>query len=601
MSVHFGEVWSPSPFALLRNSVRVVRQTGGRMLVLVVATQLLLGSLAFPLVSWLFREALRANGMMVLDMADFGIRPGIPLTIGLILTIIGLLFFLVVLQFAAILTLLKHPDISISQIWQDLVKVARKVFRASSIPVALYALLVIPLAGFGFTSVLLENISIPAFITGELAKESITQVAMWVFFAVIMWLNIRLALTIPCFALTSLSGTESIKRSWHLTRGFRSLPFLFAVVIVLCVSAVCAIAAAFVSILPTALADALWDDGSVVVAAFSLGLAQVTVAIIGGFTLAVVAGVLMGYLENKEDLITLPNRETMAGKRSRWIAAGATAVAVVAMGFAAIPTMEHLSRHPDSIIMGHRGFTAHAVENTIDSLEAAHAAGADIVELDAMQTKDGGYIVMHDTSLGRLASRNVDVKDITFDEAVGLEIHDRSGNTGQIPSLIDFGMRAKELGQPLLIEIKLSGAEGPDHVAELVSLLEDHDLLEGNIFHSLDAASVTALKQQRPDLTVGYIMPFAAGGVPNTLGDFLVIEESSAGTTLQRQVTDAGLGFVVWTPNQDNTIRERLRRDTDAIITDRTDLGIASRSEMADEKGLSAVLYDALVDLLLNS
>lgn len=601
MSVHFGEVWSPSPFALLRNSVRVVRQTGGRMLVLVVATQLLLGSLAFPLVSWLFREALRANGMMVLDMADFGIRPGIPLTIGLILTIIGFLFFLVVLQFAAILTLLKHPDISISQIWQDLVKVARKVFRASSIPVALYALLVIPLAGFGFTSVLLENISIPAFITGELAKESITQVAMWVFFAVIMWLNIRLALTIPCFALTSLSGTESIKRSWHLTRGFRSLPFLFAVVIVLCVSAVCAIAAAFVSILPTALADALWDDGSVVVAAFSLGLAQVTVAIIGGFTLAVVAGVLMGYLENKEDLITLPNRETMAGKRSRWIAAGATAVAVVAMGFAAIPTMEHLSRHPDSIIMGHRGFTAHAVENTIDSLEAAHAAGADIVELDAMQTKDGGYIVMHDTSLGRLASRNVDVKDITFDEAVGLEIHDRSGNTGQIPSLIDFGMRAKELGQPLLIEIKLSGAEGPDHVAELVSLLEDHDLLEGNIFHSLDAASVTALKQQRPDLTVGYIMPFAAGGVPNTLGDFLVIEESSAGTTLQRQVTDAGLGFVVWTPNQDNTIRERLRRDTDAIITDRTDLGIASRSEMADEKGLSAVLYDALVDLLLNS
>lgn len=601
MSVHFGEVWSPSPFALLRSSVRVVRQTGGRMLVLVVATQLLLGALAFPLVSWLFREALRANGMMVLDMADFGIRPGIPLTIGLILAIIGLLFFLVVLQFAAILTLLKHPDSSMSQIWQDLVKVARKVFHTSSIPVALYALLVIPLAGFGFTSVLLENISIPAFITGELAKESITQVAMWVFFAAIMWLNIRLALTIPCFALTSLSGTESIKRSWYLTRGLRSLPFFFAVVIVLCISAVCAIATAFISILPTMLADALWDDGSVVVAAFSLGLAHVTVAIIGGFTLAVVAGVLMGYLENKEDLITLPNRETRAGKRSRWIAAGATAVAVVAMGITAIPTMEHLSRHPDSIIMGHRGFTAHAVENTIDSLEAAHAAGADIVELDAMQTKDGGYIVMHDTNLGRLASRNVDVKEITFDEAVGLEIHDRSGNTGQIPSLIDFGMRAKELGQPLLIEIKLSGAEGPDHVAELVSLLEDHDLLEGNIFHSLDAASVTALKQQRPDLTVGYIMPFAAGGVPNTLGDFLVIEESSAGTTLQRQVTDAGLGFVVWTPNQDNTIRERLRRDTHAIITDRTDLGIASRSEMADEKGLSAVLYDALVDLLLNS
>lgn len=61
-------------------------------------------------------------------------------------------------------------------------------------------------------------------------------------------------------------------------------------------------------------------------------------------------------------------------------------------------------------------------------------------------------------------------------------------------------------------------------------------------------------------------MPFAGGGVPDTPADFLVVEEWSTSDRLQREIEDAGLGFFVWTVNEDN-IRTYLRRDA-GIITD---------------------------------
>jgi len=76
--------------------------------------------------------------------------------------------------------------------------------------------------------------------------------------------------------------------------------------------------------------------------------------------------------------------------------------------------------------------------------------------------------------------------------------------------------------------------------------------------------------------------------------DFLVVEEWSASDEMQRDTEAAGLGFLVWTVNEETAIRQHLRRDTDGIITDRPDVALAARSEMGDEAGLADALLDAL-------
>ena len=60
-------------------------------------------------------------------------------------------------------------------------------------------------------------------------------------------------------------------------------------------------------------------------------------------------------------------------------------------------------------VLGHRGFSDDGIENTLGGLEAANRAGADLVEMDVLQTSDGKWVVMHDTNLSRLAGVDVAV------------------------------------------------------------------------------------------------------------------------------------------------------------------------------------------------
>jgi glycerophosphoryl diester phosphodiesterase len=53
------------------------------------------------------------------------------------------------------------------------------------------------------------------------------------------------------------------------------------------------------------------------------------------------------------------------------------------------------------LVIGHRGASAHAPENTIPSFEHALAAGADAIEFDVHLSADGEPVVIHDPTLAR--------------------------------------------------------------------------------------------------------------------------------------------------------------------------------------------------------
>ena len=58
-----------------------------------------------------------------------------------------------------------------------------------------------------------------------------------------------------------------------------------------------------------------------------------------------------------------------------------------------------------SIILGHRGFSARHLENSMEAFRAALAAGMDGFELDAQPTQDGVCHVLHDDDLARTAQK----------------------------------------------------------------------------------------------------------------------------------------------------------------------------------------------------
>ena len=76
--------------------------------------------------------------------------------------------------------------------------------------------------------------------------------------------------------------------------------------------------------------------------------------------------------------------------------------------------------------------------------------------------------------------------------------------------------------------------------------------------------------------------------------DFIVIEQQSYSSRFVRQAWAAGYNVVVWTVDEEQQMRDYIDAAVDGIITDRPDLCIAARTDIAEDKGLSGRLSDAI-------
>ena len=85
------------------------------------------------------------------------------------------------------------------------------------------------------------------------------------------------------------------------------------------------------------------------------------------------------------------------------------------------------------LVAGHRGSLLNAPENTIASFERAVAMGADIIELDARLTKDGHWVVFHDSTVHRITGQNGPIETRTLEEVRQLRI-----NVAQFPAQRDL-------------------------------------------------------------------------------------------------------------------------------------------------------------------
>ena len=67
------------------------------------------------------------------------------------------------------------------------------------------------------------------------------------------------------------------------------------------------------------------------------------------------------------------------------------------------------------LVIGHRGASAHAPENTLKSFDLAWKMGADMVELDVHQTIDGHLVCIHDYEVSRTTNGNGLVSELTLE------------------------------------------------------------------------------------------------------------------------------------------------------------------------------------------
>ena len=154
-------------------------------------------------------------------------------------------------------------------------------------------------------------------------------------------------------------------------------------------------------------------------------------------------------------------------------------------------------------ILGHRGASADAPENTLRAFQLALAQGADGVELDVRLCASGEVVVFHDASLDRLVGRPGRVADTPWSTLRTLEV--RTGNgTAPIPLLSEV---LEALPRTAFINVELKGDAGWFRLATRVARL----LLEGKhephvVVSSFQPLCLLALAARGPGLRRGYLL-----------------------------------------------------------------------------------------------
>jgi glycerophosphoryl diester phosphodiesterase len=149
-----------------------------------------------------------------------------------------------------------------------------------------------------------------------------------------------------------------------------------------------------------------------------------------------------------------------------------------------------------TLVIAHRGASAHAPENTLRAFALAHEQGADMIELDVHASADGALVVFHDDTTERWDGRARAVADCTLAELQALDIGGE-----RVPTLEETCAFARDAGIALNVELKQ-----PDIVPGAVALLRRYGIARTTVISSFYPQALEALQRHAPDISAGFLM-----------------------------------------------------------------------------------------------
>ncbi len=255
-------------------------------------------------------------------------------------------------------------------------------------------------------------------------------------------------------------------------------------------------------------------------------------------------------------------------------------------------------------MVAHRGARLTHPENTLVAFDAALAAGADAVELDARLSADGVAVVSHDADVARIAGEQGLIHEMTLERIKALDASagrggdDDGGSDAigwartEIPTLREALDLLRGRGG-IDIEIK-NLPEDPDFdspdeavAVEVVKTLDEFGMRGGDVlvtsFNWLSIERVRALAPEVPTgfLTSPAIDPRAALTYARQAGHVVVLPHAYA-------LTDAGADFVVaaredgirvwtWTVDEPDDMERFFDWGVDAVVTNDPATGVRLR------------------------
>jgi len=225
------------------------------------------------------------------------------------------------------------------------------------------------------------------------------------------------------------------------------------------------------------------------------------------------------------------------------------------------------------LIIGHRGASGTAPENTLAAFSEAITQGAGMVELDVQLTLDDKLVVIHDETLNRTTGSMGKVKDYTLLDLQSLDAGKWFAPhfTGErIPTLEEV---LKVIPEEIRINIELKNnlVNYPGLETKVITIIAELNLAERVIISTFNYESLALVKNLAPHLATGllYQQPLKD---PLKLAEKLKVQAlhphySLVTPQLVERAHQKGYPVYTWTVNSLSEMEKLFHMGVDGIMT----------------------------------
>jgi glycerophosphoryl diester phosphodiesterase len=158
-------------------------------------------------------------------------------------------------------------------------------------------------------------------------------------------------------------------------------------------------------------------------------------------------------------------------------------------------------------LLGHRGASASAPENTLAAFDEAIRQRADGIELDVMTCGSGEVVVCHDEHLDRLAGLDWQVRWTTWARLRRVDVGSRLGFAEAHIPLLDEVLERVPRGDFLLnVELKCERMEDDGLTLKAAERVRAHGLERQVVFSSFNPLCLVRLAHAHPGLRRAFLL-----------------------------------------------------------------------------------------------
>ena len=233
-----------------------------------------------------------------------------------------------------------------------------------------------------------------------------------------------------------------------------------------------------------------------------------------------------------------------------------------------------ISTSDNVTLVAHRGMRSVAPENTTASLTEAGKHGYWGAECDVYRTKDGVWIISHDSHTYRMMDKSAFIEKKTYEELMDMNV-DNGVNIDKyedlkICSLEEYLDICKKYNMTPVIELK--GKNNTEYYSEIVELANQFEVNPVYIsFHIENLQTMRRLTQCKMYYLVQKISEDDiqdAKSIENCGIDFNGNKDKNFKSDIIKKCQDAGLELGAWTINEEDALQKLEQYGITLITTD---------------------------------